>query len=85
MMVYEENVFNKIKIRFDYEFTQNQGLADEKVHKKSLEETINLKSMSPFQLEWNFKSESCFLKSLKKFIIGQIPTEGAFIKDSEVA
>jgi hypothetical protein len=50
MLVYEENVFNKIKIRFDYEFTQNQGLADEKVHKKSLEETISLKSISPFQL-----------------------------------
>ena len=84
-MVYEENVFNKIKIRFDYEFTQNQGLVDEKVHKKSLEETISLKSMSPFKLEWNLKSESCFLKSMKKFIIGQIPTEAVYIKDSEVA
>lgn len=47
-LIFQERLIHTVKFKFDYSFTQNQGLKNEYVHHKSIEETIELKSESPF-------------------------------------
>lgn len=67
MIFYQEGKLNNLTVHFTYEFTQNQGLEDEATHLKAFDYNINVRSQSPFSVEWQVKSSDCFLGSLQHF------------------
>lgn len=64
-LIYQESTLHTVKFKFEYSFTQNQGLKNETVFHKSIEETVELKSESPFSIAWEVRQEDPFLDSLK--------------------
>jgi len=67
MVFYQEGKVNNLTLRFQYEFTQNQGLEDEATHLKAFDYNIKVMAQSPFKVEWQVKSSDCFLNSLQHF------------------
>lgn len=61
-------------LRFDYSFTQNEGLAEEQPHSKSLNVSRLIRATSPFKIDWTVLSSDIFLSSLRGYLKSQIRT-----------
>lgn len=61
--LYADNRYNAILLRFDYSFTQKGD--KEIVHSKSLQVQRQIKSESPFKIDWQVLTKDPFLSSLK--------------------
>ena len=72
MCFFNDNRLNSVYLRFDYSFTQNEGLTEEQVHSKSLTVARNIKSTSPFKVDWQVLSCDPFLSSLRSFLKNQV-------------
>lgn len=40
-----------------------------------MEQVVQLRTQSPFQVEWFLKSENSFLKSMRRFLMGLFVSE----------
>jgi len=65
---FADNRINNIWLRFDYSFTQNEGLAQDSVHSKSLSIVKSIRSQSPFKIEWQVISKNPFVSSLRSYL-----------------
>jgi hypothetical protein len=71
---FSDNRFNNVLLRFDYSFTQNEGLAEEQPHSKSLNVSRLIRATSPFKIDWTVLSSDIFLSSLRGYLKSQIRT-----------
>jgi hypothetical protein len=68
VLFFADNRVNNIWLRFDYSFTQNEGLTQDQVHSKSLSVQKLVRSQSPFRIDWQVMCKNPFVSSLRTYL-----------------